>query len=151
MENSTLRIGVDRLHKNFSPKKYGAESLTVLWEQVKNEPDTCVKPAVDKLVMEFSQLPPLSKLVQYIRENASIGRENEASKINANAPNLFQVEPATPYGRDCITLLKKLFDGQISYPEYLKGCFNVMDKHNKPDDELATFIETEWQRVSERG
>lgn len=148
MENSTLRIGIDRLHKNFAPKKYGAESLTVLWEQVKNEPDECVKLAVDKLVLEFSLLPPLSKLVQYIRDNASIGRENEALKTNANAPNLFQVEPATPYGRDCIDLLKKLFDGQISKSDYLLGCYRVMEKHNKPDEELAAYVEKEYHLIN---
>lgn len=146
MENSTLRIGIERIHKNFAPKQYSAETIRVAWEQIQHEDDACLKPAVDKLILDAApgMIPPLSKLIANVREVAISRREQTAQNENYSAPRLKEIEPATSYGRECLNHITALFDGTIDKREYLKRCLRTLEQNRRPVDE-AMWIEEQTE------
>lgn len=146
MEKSTLHIGIKRIQDAFEPKKYTAEALRVAWEQIQHEDDACLKPAVDKLIIEAApgMIPPLSKLIANVREVAISRREQTAQKENFAFPRLSEIQPATNYGRDCLNNIRALFDGLIDKKEYLTQAFRIVDKHNRPKEECL-WIDEQWQ------
>lgn len=143
MEQSTIKIGIDRLCKNFG-KSYGVEAIRLIAEELRNEPEPCMKQTVDRLILESSTLPPPAKVIALVRDFASQQREREGEREKSLYKPITEVEPATNYGKRAIALIKQLFDGGISMNKYLLAVTDMAEEKN--DLQLAEEISLIWKR-----